>query len=1113
MKSLVKFAAAAMTILAMAACNKPDDNSSTGGPSGSEPNLPVPAPEVSFSGVTSETEGVKYDTGSDKLSVTVPEVSGSASFTLKASEDWTIAPINTKADSWVSIAPTSGSKGEVTVKISVDENVTYDERSAEFEIKSGSTKKNIRVVQKQKDAVILTESKTTVGADGGEVKFEIRHNVDYTLSWSDGWISQVSTKALASDNVVFMVEKNESTQGRTAVVKVTSSSGNEEFRIYQDGAVNQGGSTDPVITPEESVLVLGSKESMIDYKEQEVIVDVTSNINVLYNIVQGADWVQEVSTKATSTDRYVFKVSENTTGELRQAVIEFATADGSLSEHFVISQAQKGVIVIAKSEYTLDSAAQQLGFEVSANVAYEVQTDVDWISQVQTKGMDYAYLEFNLSENTSGDKRTGCITIVGGGITQRITVTQQSFEAYVNVEGADEDLYFPAAGAMLELNVGYDSDFPFRYFINYITEHKNWITPVEADTKAAVKGVVRFQVAKNTDTEERSAIISFLGPRDNILKNVYVHQDASMGEMPRLEELTSLSRDKITNINFYVNSSVTTSHLVNNGYPVYAETNGTTLNVYTPEPVFKVNYCRGYFDGCTALKALDLSTWDTSGATDMTDMFSFCSSMTSIDVSSLDTSRSKKFSSMFRNCISLESLDLSGFDTSSVTDMTDMLAGITGPMKLKTLDLSNFDVSNARFLGFMFQLCANLETLDLRGWSLPDDANVLGMLTLVGALSDECEILASKTTAEWIISSRAMSSTYIKWTLDGGESLYRSTDFSKDGSVTLLQKASEGNGIDLVIMGDGYSDRQIASGKYRSDMNGVIDGIFSTEPLKSFKHLFNIYEVSVVSPNEGFYRGGETALESWFETPLIFYNTDKYESYVRRAVGEDSLDSVTAILLLNSSTNSGSADVLQPVSYDPAADYASGFGVAALGKGVAYNEEIDVCIARHEFGHAFAKLDEEYANNASAIPSAVVEAMKTEMSRGWWSNVDFTSNTSQIKWSSYISDPRYSWERIGAYEGASGYASGVWKPTEDSIMNTDNGIYNAPSREAFYRRIHKLAYGSEWEFDLEAFKVWDLERSSSAARIGTKAYSPAQNRASLPPALTKRVTSDVRVRR
>ena len=69
-----------------------------------------------------------------------------------------------------------------------------------------------------------------------------------------------------------------------------------------------------------------------------------------------------------------------------------------------------------------------------------------------------------------------------------------------------------------------------------------------------------------------------------------------------------------------------------------------------------------------------------------------------------------------------------------------------------------------------------------------------------------------------------------------------------------------------------------------------------------------------------------------------------------------------------------------------------------------------------------------------------------------------------------------------SFEGGLTYWSGVWRPTEDSIMRYNTGCFNAQSREAIYYRIHKLAYGDSWEYDYEEFVEYDaVNRSSSSA--------------------------------
>lgn len=79
---------------------------------------------------------------------------------------------------------------------------------------------------------------------------------------------------------------------------------------------------------------------------------------------------------------------------------------------------------------------------------------------------------------------------------------------------------------------------------------------------------------------------------------------------------------------------------------------------------------------------------------------------------------------------------------------------------------------------------------------------------------------------------------------------YTSTDYSRNGHVTVLQRAEEGDGIDVILFGNGFSDRQIEQGKYLQLMQKTCEYLFGVEPYKSFKKFFTIYVVDAVSENE-----------------------------------------------------------------------------------------------------------------------------------------------------------------------------------------------------------------------------------------------------------------------
>ena len=90
----------------------------------------------------------------------------------------------------------------------------------------------------------------------------------------------------------------------------------------------------------------------------------------------------------------------------------------------------------------------------------------------------------------------------------------------------------------------------------------------------------------------------------------------------------------------------------------------------------------------------------------------------------------------------------------------------------------------------------------------------------------------------------------------------------------------------------------------------------------------------------------------------------------------------------------------------------------------------------------------------------------------WYSNVDITSDPTQVKWAQFLADDRYKKE-VGMYEGGFTYQYGVWRPSENSIMNDNQGGFNAPARYTIWYRIHKLAYGNSWNGTYEDFATYD----------------------------------------
>ena len=310
-------------------------------------------------------------------------------------------------------------------------------------------------------------------------------------------------------------------------------------------------------------------------------------------------------------------------------------------------------------------------------------------------------------------------------------------------------------------------------------------------------------------------------------------------------------------------------------------------------------------------------------------------------------------------------------------------------------------------------------------------------------------------------------------------SLYESTDYSRDGNAVVLQRATKGRGIDLVLLGDAFCDTDLADGTYERTMRNVADNFFAVEPYSSFRDYFNVYMVEAVSANNRYAPGAKRALNTRFGSGTTISGSDaKCFDYAQKAIGEERMDEVLVIVTLNRKNYAGTCYMYHPD--EGQGDYGNGPSIAYFPLGT--DADMFRGLVQHEAGgHGFAKLDDEY-DYGNGVGQSFIESRTKMFDWGWWPNIDFTNDPDSVKWARFLHDGRYANENLGIFEGGATYGKGVWRPSENSIMRYNTGIFNAPSREAIYTRINKLAYGDDWQYDYEQFVAWD-----AVNRVATKA--------------------------
>lgn len=137
----------------------------------------------------------------------------------------------------------------------------------------------------------------------------------------------------------------------------------------------------------------------------------------------------------------------------------------------------------------------------------------------------------------------------------------------------------------------------------------------------------------------------------------------------------------------------------------------------------------------TALKSIDVSTWDVSNCTNMGMMFGGNWYLTELDVSKWNTSKVESLSYTFMCCNAVKKLDVSKWDVSNCKNFWGTFAWC---YEVEELDVSNWQIKPYESLniGFTFMSCQKLKKLDLRSWPLYKMSTITNFWSLCSSITE-----------------------------------------------------------------------------------------------------------------------------------------------------------------------------------------------------------------------------------------------------------------------------------------------------------------------------------------------------------------------------------------
>jgi hypothetical protein len=261
--------------------------------------------------------------------------------------------------------------------------------------------------------------------------------------------------------------------------------------------------------------------------------------------------------------------------------------------------------------------------------------------------------------------------------------------------------------------------------------------------------------------------------------------------------------------------------------------------------------------------------------------------------------------------------------------------------------------------------------------------------------------------------------------------------------ITVVENGPASNRINIVFLGDGYTQADIDAGTYDRDIQSYLAHLFDdlgylSDPFGRYEKFFNIYKVNVVSTESG--------ADVPHATPPISVNTalDANYNYVPGTTDDRLLTVSTAKANNALSTAVSGTNItanMQLVTVNSSKYGGSGGSWAVYAGGNQYAREI----ALHETGHAFAGLADEYGGYTTPYTGAEP------------AEPDATKDPTGAKWSRWLGfqDPRGSELNIGVYQGAEYYDTGLYRPSYESKMRDLNVPFNAVGREAFILNFYK----------------------------------------------------------
>ncbi len=341
--------------------------------------------------------------------------------TIMPDADWIKESVGTKAVS------------THTLYFEISSNEGYDNRSADiiFMDTAEDVSDTLRIIQAQKDAIILSKKMFEIPKEGGEFDIELNTNIDYSFSRTSSWINvtEIPTKGLVSTKLHVEVEENKSLDNRSGQVIIKSTDQQITDTVY----VEQAGGI---------YCEINQKEFHLTYEESEISIEIQSNCSLIIDRPQ-SNWIfitsgkQHLQSNGLYTSNMRFAIHTNKTTEERTAELYITTEDKIHVDTVFVTQMPQEAIITSKNDFNISDTGGNLEIDYKTEFDCDITVSDDWIKVITapaTRALSDHKLQIEVVPNTSSQDRTGEIVLSqkNGTLSDTLRIHQVA-EGYLNI--------------------------------------------------------------------------------------------------------------------------------------------------------------------------------------------------------------------------------------------------------------------------------------------------------------------------------------------------------------------------------------------------------------------------------------------------------------------------------------------------------------------------------------------------------------------------------------------------------------------------------------------------------------------------------------------------------